>query len=309
MNCGKAFIQKATNQVYCSSQCRNAQQQKRPEYIDRRLWDYYQLRYDDLESALDQQGHKCLICLEAFQETRTGRWVIDHDHSCCESVPTCGRCNRGVICASCNTALGMAGDLPANMDRAAEYLRRKLLPDLSRRTKNCDLCGSEFLPYRSSSKYCSKKCGSEAAKNKKHFPTSLQLKICPGCGLKFKQRHPSQTYCGRDCTNKNWTKQNELARFWTKYRIPEHEAVRLIGEQGGACAICFERFGSTFRKRPHVDHDHSCCERPPTCGACNRGIVCGNCNTLLAKAKDSADVLVRGAAYLRRDDRLVSRHL
>ena len=30
---------------------------------------------------------------------------VDHDHSCCDSVKTCGVCVRGILCPSCNTAV------------------------------------------------------------------------------------------------------------------------------------------------------------------------------------------------------------
>lgn len=34
------------------------------------------------------------------------RLCIDHDHACCLGQVTCGKCIRGVLCHSCNTAEG-----------------------------------------------------------------------------------------------------------------------------------------------------------------------------------------------------------
>lgn len=50
--------------------------------------------------------------------------VVDHDHSCCPGVFTCGRCLRGVLCASCNKGVGFLGDTLARLEAAVLYLRR-----------------------------------------------------------------------------------------------------------------------------------------------------------------------------------------
>lgn len=52
---------------------------------------------------------------------------IDHDHACCPSSgghgqATCGRCVRGLICGPCNRGLGLFGDDPDALVRAARYL-------------------------------------------------------------------------------------------------------------------------------------------------------------------------------------------
>jgi hypothetical protein len=57
------------------------------------------------------QGGRCAICL---QRPPSGRLHVDHDHQT-------GRI-RGLLCGSCNKALGLFRDDPARMRRAATYL-------------------------------------------------------------------------------------------------------------------------------------------------------------------------------------------
>jgi hypothetical protein len=46
------------------------------------------------------------------------------------------------------------------------------------------------------------------------------------------------------------------------------------------CQIC----GTTHQKEKfHTDHDHTCCEKTPTCGGCTRGVLCAKCNTSVGK--------------------------
>jgi hypothetical protein len=69
------------------------------------------------------QSGVCSIC------NRTDmRLVIDHDHSCCPTMPgrhdtvSCGACVRLAICGLCNNALGMSGDNPEILRALADYL-------------------------------------------------------------------------------------------------------------------------------------------------------------------------------------------
>mgnify|MGYP000933626974 CR=1 FL=1 len=58
----------------------------------------------------------CDICGTDSPGGRYGRWHIDHDHET-------GKV-RGLLCSPCNTSLGLLGDDPARIRRAAEYLER-----------------------------------------------------------------------------------------------------------------------------------------------------------------------------------------
>jgi hypothetical protein len=81
------------------------------------------------------------------------------------------------------------------------------------------------------------------------------------------------------------------------YSLEPEDYLRLFEHQGRRCAICRRATGAT--KRLAVDHDHSCCPGPTSCGRCVRGLVCGPCNSMLAHARDDAELFRRAIRYLR----------
>ena len=73
---------------------------------------------DGYTALLKEQDGRCAICRH-HERTQTGdrTWGLsmDHDH-------TTGRV-RGLLCNRCNRAIGLCGDDPAILERAAQYLR------------------------------------------------------------------------------------------------------------------------------------------------------------------------------------------
>lgn len=65
------------------------------------------------------QENRCAICR---RERQTTRWHVDHDHRCCPGVYSCGKCIRGLLCGSCNLAVGALGDSVAGLMQALQYL-------------------------------------------------------------------------------------------------------------------------------------------------------------------------------------------
>jgi len=65
----------------------------------------YGLTQEQFDLLLDAQGYSCGMCHEPFSE---GQIInVDHDHACCnEKLRSCGRCVRGLLCITCNIALG-----------------------------------------------------------------------------------------------------------------------------------------------------------------------------------------------------------
>ena len=71
-------------------------------------------QYNDLVSS--QEG-KCGICNRQAEEL-----VVDHDHSCCPGIETCGKCIRGLLCRLCNIFLGIYETNPNFVQAVQEYL-------------------------------------------------------------------------------------------------------------------------------------------------------------------------------------------
>jgi hypothetical protein len=72
---------------------------------------------------LEAQGYACAMCRTPFEEDQ--RICIDHDHSCCPpSTPSrcCGKCVRGLLCLTCNIALGY---IETYFELAMAYLGRR----------------------------------------------------------------------------------------------------------------------------------------------------------------------------------------
>lgn len=70
---------------------------------------------EDYESRLEKQGMRCAICRTDDPKGAYGVFVVDHCHDT-------GRI-RGLLCGSCNVALGFLGDTLEAIETAANYLR------------------------------------------------------------------------------------------------------------------------------------------------------------------------------------------
>lgn len=72
-----------------------------------RILKAYGLTTTDYLRLLFEQDYKCAIC-RAELKTLDRSLSVDHDHKCCPTTRSCcGRCIRGLLCASCNYRLGV----------------------------------------------------------------------------------------------------------------------------------------------------------------------------------------------------------
>ena len=84
----------------------------------------------------------------------------------------------------------------------------------------------------------------------------------------------------------------------TTYNISLEQYESMLSEQNGQCAIC----GTTEpgqSKWFEVDHDHACCDKKGSCGACVRGLLCTGCNSGISRFGDNPDKLEAAARYVR----------
>lgn len=81
----------------------------------------YGLTADAWKAMLDSQGGVCATCKKSPEEDNV-KFQVDHDHACCPTRNTCGKCIRGIICNKCNKALGLIKDNPDTLRAMLAYL-------------------------------------------------------------------------------------------------------------------------------------------------------------------------------------------
>lgn len=70
---------------------------------------------------LADQGGRCAVCGSLGCQSGK-KLAVDHDHGCCPGKKSCGQCIRKLLCQKCNQALGLFGDDPDLLRKAAGYI-------------------------------------------------------------------------------------------------------------------------------------------------------------------------------------------
>lgn len=117
------------NPAYCITCSREYQRERRgrnPEGYRiqkmRQRLRRFSMTVEQFEEMLDRQGGGCAICGTDVTSVATHRLSVDHDHNCCPSKESCGKCIRGILCTNCNSGLGHFKDSPELLAAAAVYL-------------------------------------------------------------------------------------------------------------------------------------------------------------------------------------------
>lgn len=86
----------------------------------------YGITLEEYQAMLRSQHHKCAACDVDLTQMPTNQIHIDHCH-------TTGAI-RGILCGSCNRALGLMRDNPVRLRKLADYVERFATLSLSSRT-------------------------------------------------------------------------------------------------------------------------------------------------------------------------------
>lgn len=129
-----------------------------------------------------------------------------------------------------------------------------------------------------------------------------KVKSCKDCGSttrKLPYPGPRCTTCHR--VRKRTTKASTHSnRMFKDFKLAPGEYDALYEAQGGMCYTCGPWTGNRgLSRKLSVDHDHSCCPKPPTCGKCTRGLICSRCNSLIGELGDSAGHILARLERLR----------
>jgi hypothetical protein len=112
---------------------RDYQLTHKEEQKDWRRRKLYGISNDDFREILEIQENKCLICKELFSDNNLPH--VDHCH--------CSGELRGILCGTCNRALGLFKDRPDLCRAAADYL--EIYKNLLTTDQTLDTLGSELF--------------------------------------------------------------------------------------------------------------------------------------------------------------------
>ncbi len=111
-SCGNDCERTSSGQRYCADCRENADTVIRKT---RHLRDYG-LSYEQYQALLKRQGGACAICMCSLPENIGYRSLdVDHDHQSGQV--------RGLLCTSCNRAVGLLRDDPVIAEQMVLYLR------------------------------------------------------------------------------------------------------------------------------------------------------------------------------------------
>lgn len=85
------------------------------------LWGRHKLTKAIYLRMVQEQDDSCAICKDGDDNQH---YDVDHDHACCPGVNSCGKCIRGLLCPTCNKAMGLLRDDPNLLRSGINYIER-----------------------------------------------------------------------------------------------------------------------------------------------------------------------------------------
>lgn len=111
--CGKIFFSSRKGRKVCSSKCKN----KLNNFVatERKLIGKFNLSLENYNKIFQQQNGRCCICGKHQTELKK-KLAVDHDHKTYTI--------RGLLCPTCNCAIGLFKDDVELLKSAINYLER-----------------------------------------------------------------------------------------------------------------------------------------------------------------------------------------
>jgi len=104
--------------------------------------------------------------------------------------------------------------------------------------KYCDVCGKQFVPYRSYQRFCSNKCREIMYEKKYRYrPTQTKKVKCLHCGGEFETNDAKKKYCSKEC--------------YTSHQLNYHPT---MNPSERTCMYCGEKFSSTHAAKKYCSN-------------------------------------------------------
>lgn len=139
------------------------------------------------------------------------------------------------------------------------------------------------------------------------FRESENLKMCSKCQEDKSPENFSRNARYKDGFSPQCRNCVGAISRWKFYGLTEQELTAMWEAQDRKCGICREdillmgeHVDGKYIKPGNIDHDHSCCPGPSSCGACVRGLLCFSCNKGIGNFEDSIERLQNAQEYLRK---------
>jgi len=111
----------------CKKLYERVRRKEHPEiYREYELRSHFNLSVEQYNTMFTEQNGLCFICHKpetVFRKGSTLPLTVDHNHSCCPSSTSCGKCVRHLLCFRCNSGLGYFMDNPELLIAAASYIK------------------------------------------------------------------------------------------------------------------------------------------------------------------------------------------
>jgi len=157
--------------------------------------------------------------------------------------------------------------------------------------RSCEVCETEFQPYRVKQTTCSREC---YKKSPGRLGQNKRNDARPERRARKNELRRTETGGQQVTSRREYVRRRELA----KIGLTPEDYDRMLAAQGGKCILCGaapDPNGIRAASRLHADHDHLTGR--------HRDLLCGRCNVGVGMFRDDPALLRAAAEYIERHRR------